>query len=415
MLSSSSQSSHFSLFNRLLFYSFFLLSITLPWSLAAMQIALVSTSLAAILMLVIEKRNFSLRHPFFLILGVYVFLRVLSAALSPDPSTSFNALYHTDWVIFPVVFLTAAPLSVSQTQKVLKGLLISAAVVAIYGIYQFAVGLDIFGHHLTPYNGWYRAVGGYNFYLTFAGNQLMALGMAFAFLLLPGKEKTVSRLYGLIAIILFVSILGTFARSAWLGFLVMIPLGILLMKPRWFIFVIPGIIVGGALAIWLIPALQTRFLSIFDVAQNETRITIWKTTWEMIKAHPVWGVGPGLYKPNFLIYKVPGYYDTYAHAHNDYLNMAANSGLMGFLSWLAVWGTWFYYSFRTLRLKSLSVGEQRILLGGLLGLTGIFIAAFFQCYYTDLENNIFWWFLAVLNLQIILKHTGMPTSPIGRK
>lgn len=409
MLSSSSQSSHFSTLSRFYYYFFFLLCITLPWSLAAMQIALVITALITIFILITHKKSLPLRHPFFLILGVYILLRVLSVAFSPDPSTSFNALYHTDWVILPVVFLAAIPLSGKQQEHALNGLLISAAVAGVYGIIQFVVGRDIFGHHLTPYNEWFRAVGGYNFYLTFAGNQLMALGMAIAFLLLPGKNRTVNRLYGFISVILFVSILGTFARSAWLGFLVMVPLGILLIKPRWLIFVIPGIIIGGALAIWLIPALQTRFLSIFDVAQNETRITIWKTTWEMIKAHPVWGVGPGLYKPNFLIYKVPGYYDTYAHAHNDYLNMAANSGLMGLMSWLAVWGSWFYYSFRTFRLKALSVAEKRILLGSILGLTGIFIAAFFQCYYTDLENNIFWWFLAVLNLQIIIRHSGKAT------
>ncbi len=412
MLSSSSQPSHFSLLNLLLYSFFILLCITLPWSLAAMQITLVITSLLTIFILITEKRRLPLCHPFFLILGVYAGLRVLSAVLSPEPSLSFNALYHTDWVILPVVFLAAAPLSEKQKLNALNGLLISAGVVGIYGIYQFAVGLDVFGHHLTPYNGWYRAVGGYNFYLTFAGNQLMALGMAITFLLLPEKNGTLNRLYGFISVIIFVSILGTFARSAWLGFLVMVPLGILLTKPRWLIYVIPGIIIGGILAVLLIPALQTRFLSIFDVTQNETRITIWKTTWEMIKAHPVWGVGPGLYKQNFLIYKVPGYYDTYAHAHNDYLNMAANSGLMGLTSWLAVWSAWFYYSFQTLRLKTISLMEQRILLGSILGLTGIFIAAFFQCYYTDLENNIFWWFLVVLNLQIIIRHSGKTTSVV---
>jgi O-antigen ligase len=67
------------------------------------------------------------------------------------------------------------------------------------------------------------------------------------------------------------------------------------------------------------------------VSRNE----MWKATWQMFKAHPVWGVGMGGYWA-----AIPAFHDasgtmTPQEAHNDYLELLASGGLVGFA--LALW------------------------------------------------------------------------------
>ncbi len=115
------------------------------------------------------------------------------------------------------------------------------------------------------------------------------------------------------------------------------------------------------------------------------------------------GVGHGNFDFNFEKFKVPGFYDAGGHAHNDYLNVAVLNGILGLITWMGMWIAWFYYSIRAYRLPERTDFEKTILLSAMLGVSGILIAAFFQCYYTDLENNIFWWFVASMALQIIVQ------------
>lgn len=67
------------------------------------------------------------------------------------------------------------------------------------------------------------------------------------------------------------------------------------------------------------------------VSRNE----MWRATWQMFKAHPVLGVGMGGYWA-----AIPGFHDasgtmTPQEAHNDYLELLASGGVVGFA--LALW------------------------------------------------------------------------------
>ena len=54
--------------------------------------------------------------------------------------------------------------------------------------------------------------------------------------------------------------------------------------------------------------------------------------------------------------------------------------------------------------KELSELDRKVLAGSILGITGIMLAAVFQCYWTDLENNIAWWFTGIMGAQVFLRH-----------
>ncbi len=60
--------------------------------------------------------------------------------------------------------------------------------------------------------------------------------------------------------------------------------------------------------------------------------------WRMVRAHPLTGVGPGNYTPAYGDVAVFPWYASRGHAHNYYLHIAAESGLIGLLAYLALLG-----------------------------------------------------------------------------
>lgn len=76
-----------------------------------------------------------------------------------------------------------------------------------------------------------------------------------------------------------------------------------------------------------------------QTAQTMTlRQSIWRATWAMIKDHPIAGVGFGSYAVAIPKYHVASGEVTPQEAHNDYLELLASGGLIGFAicTWFAV-------------------------------------------------------------------------------
>ena len=389
----------------ILFISLALFCALLPWSLAGMQLALALTFVTTLAMMVRRKSISNFKHPFFIFLAIYTVFRILSAVLGPDPKFSLATLLHTDWLVLTIPIFISSVFWSDKLEKNLHLLIFSATIVAIYGIFQFFSGLDLFrGRELSAYGNFYRASGGFNHYLTFAGNQLLIFGIITGFILSEKQWGTRKKMYLAAMLIVLLSLIATFARSAWLGIILIVSLGTLLINRKLFFYSAAGMIILGIVAALLSPEVQERFVSIFDMSKNENRLTLWHTSFKIIEAHPFWGTSPGFFDQSFFKYKVPGYYDATGHAHNDYINLAVNSGLISLTSWLCLWGSWFYFALKTYWQKELSEPDRKILAGSILGLSGIMIAAIFQCYWTDLENNIAWWFVGVLGLHVIIRN-----------
>ncbi len=377
--------------------SLVLFAAAIPWSIAAMQIAMALVVLAHGLHCKQLNRAFFTWHPLYYWLAGYLALRLLSVVFAPHPFYSLRAFWSTDWVVFLIPVFVSLNWEVHRLRRSLVVLLISSGLAGAYGIFQALTGVDVFGHApLTPLGGFYRAIGGYNFYLTFAGNQLLAFALALGFFSVPEAWSCARKWLWLLLLILAGSLLFTFARSVWLAVVGMWFVAVWLSPLPGLKRLLPATLIFMVLLLGLIPEFRLRVFSIFDPAVNENRINLWHTAWRMIKTHPLWGIGPGMFNEVFEQYRVPGFYDATGHAHNDYLNTTLNSGIPTLLAWLGIWGFWFYRGIRRWWEPMLQPVQRAVLLGAILALSGILIAAFFQCYYTDLENNILWWWVVSL-------------------
>jgi len=93
-------------------------------------------------------------------------------------------------------------------------------------------------------------------------------------------------------------------------------------------------ILAGMAAFVLLPTdqLVTRFSDISggeEMAAN-VRTQIWGDTLRLLRAYPLTGCGLGAYEPALLPFKTVAPLNTVDYAHNDYLQLLAELGILGF-------------------------------------------------------------------------------------
>ena len=383
---------------------FFLWCLVLPWSTAGMQIMLGLLILDSVILSIINKRSPVNFHPFYIFIAAYFVSDLISILHSENASQSFNAAFSNDWVLITVPFIVSLAITPLWRKRSFRVLLFSASIVGLVGIIQAFIGVDFLkGGSLVAQGNYFRAIGSYSGYYTYGGNQLFAFAISFAFLILVKKWKIERGIYLLFAVIIFFSIVASFTRSTWLGAIFVLLLGTLMVNRKVFLYMTGALLLVGIILFHFVPDIQSRFLSIFSESQNEERITLWATAWIIIKKNFMFGIGQGFFPKYFLIYKVPGFFDAHSHAHNDFINVTVSNGILGFITWTGMWVSWFYYSTRAFMKKNWEEADRQIILSAILGIAGILVAAMFQCFFTDLENNVFWLSLASVALQIVIQ------------
>ena len=163
------------------------------------------------------------------------------------------------------------------------------------------------------------------------------------------------------AVLLIVGLVGSWSRGGWLGFGAA-TLAMAALFPRRKLWGVVGI---GVLAFsgwvayragWLPAAISdrltgflvyTKFSDVRGVAVTDAsyavleRMAHWQAALAMWRDHFWLGVGLGGYEPAYPAYRLANWPLALGHAHNTYLNLLAETGLLGlsaYLVWLGLWG-----------------------------------------------------------------------------
>jgi len=107
---------------------------------------------------------------------------------------------------------------------------------------------------------------------------------------------------------------------------------------------------------------------------NTSRKEIWSATWQLIKAHPIAGVGFGAYRVAITRYHNASGAMTPQQAHNDYLELMASGGVIG-CALVAWFGVVFLKRARQ-RLHSPDLYCRAVCLGALTGVFGVLVHSF---------------------------------------
>lgn len=281
----------------------------------------------------------------------------------------------------------------SKVIYVAAGWAVTATASGAWGLVQFFVryrhstvtGEDFY----TAYVG-SRITGFESHWMTFGALQLSVLLFLLAQLLF--SSKLLPKWSYLSILILASAIVLGWTRSIWLA---AIPSTLYLLwfwRPK-MIWILPAVLI---VVIPFLPGdTQDRLLSIVnphgDIDSNEHRDVVFITGWEMIKAHPLLGLGPEEVGKQFKSYvpaSIPRPLPTgyYGHLHNIYLQYAAERGIPAMLVMMWFIGTMLWDSIRALRTLAPGRSEERFVLHAAIAFTiAILVEGLFEFNLGDSE------------------------------
>ena len=220
----------------------------------------------------------------------------------------------------------------------------AGAVAAAYGILQHFTGADWYRTLLArptyvypreAGTSGYAVVGFFRSYLTFAHVMIFPLAWALAGALAGGAAALGAALLAVLALAF------STARGAWLGALAVAAALALVARDRRARLVLPACAVAAGLAFAVTPALRAEAAHMFSAGgANAGRVGIYRANLDIVHERPVLGLGFGRYRT-----AAPPYYaahpaaDRRSHAHNNFLQMAAEAGLTGLAAFGLVYAT----------------------------------------------------------------------------
>lgn len=317
----------------------------------------------------------------------------LSLFVALSPADTFSELIK--WVEILIAAALAGTLCVEQGWIwPVVGILATAASQALIGLYQFFGGSGAPNLWILD-NHYFRAFGTFgqpNPFGACLGLTLpVALGLLWGYRshpLLPrharGKWWVRAALI-VISLLLIAGLIASWSRGAWLGAATAVAVMMVFApRRRWIGFSIAtGALVVGSLAIasGFVPAsLVSRLgdftsdLSGFQDVRGQVitdanyavleRLAHWQAGLAMADANPWLGVGFGNYAVAYPTYHLMNWPIPLGHAHNYFINMAAETGIIGagvyILAWIVI-------AWLTMRLVHRTTGIERGLALGLLG------------------------------------------------
>jgi O-antigen ligase/Tfp pilus assembly protein PilF len=294
----------------------------------------------------------------------------------------------------------------SQVNRILGALVIVGGLFGIYGIFQYeGIDFPIWSRNI----GRQQVFGLFGNVNYFAEYLIVPLPLAVSLFLVSQNRRRRGLL--LIAILAMgASLIVTFTRGSYLGFGVSLIFMFVLflihfhwrekfLKNKKKIFTVMLAVIVVIVFIFLIPnplnkpdtivyKIKNR-ISLTQLSQDSSlkrRIAIWKFTVMMIKDRPLLGSGIGTYKYNTLSYQAKFFAQgenrsLYPHgfaqeAHNEYLQLGAEMGIvgLGIFIWLII--TYFRYGLKSLR-KIKDESKKGILIGLMGSVVAILVDSLF--------------------------------------
>ncbi|MZG53032.1 MAG: O-antigen ligase family protein [Nitrospinae bacterium] len=200
-----------------------------------------------------------------------------------------------------------------------------------------------------------------------------------------------------IALILMVTcLMMTFTRQAWLGVLAGVIFLIWFQKKRLFLY-LPIIL----LMVFIISpdAIQYRIYELTNLKDKnlQTRIALWQGGWLVFKDHPLTGCGFKCIDVVNKDYPDPtGYINKLRGMHNNFVQLAVDTGLFGLISWVSIWVAYFMTLFRRIVSMGENLAYKRDAMASAAAITGFLVAGFFETNFYDAEVSMLMYFIMAL-------------------
>lgn len=323
------------------------------------------------------------------------------------------------WVQILLLIVLAYDLAGNQHWSwLIFGLVLSGCANALVGLYEFFGGSGAL--HLLINDRFFRAFGTFGQPNPFGGFMgllapvalMAALGYAGrtwtgwrASRQVPYPTFLLTSFYTFASILIVAGVFISWSRGAWLAFGVSMGIMILALPRRaWRGLLIAAVLAAGFGFLWLAGALPASIVDRISSSTQEffafedvrgvditpenyavvERLAHWQAALNMTNTHPWLGIGMGNYEVVYPQYRLLNWAEPLGHAHNYYLNILAEAGIIGLLAYGKVW---FIIMWATWRARQHPDFLARCILVGLLGTwTYLAVHSIFDNLYV---NNLF--------------------------
>ena len=350
----------------------------------------------------LSRRRLMIPHTF-LHVPLAIFLLVTAVSLLNAPSLSFGLREWLKWAEIALIMLMVVdlcshtpsphplisssphPLTPSPPHPLifLTILLLAGFAQAFIGIWQFGLRGDGPEHFLVL-GQFYRAYGTFEQPNPFGGymnlTALLALGVVVGLVTAVWQRWRRGETFswrlagtllavGVVAAVTSLALVFSWSRGAWLSFGAGTAVLILFWPQKlWqglLLLAVGGMLFLGGVRAGVVPASVTERITSFsqdlrlgDVRGEDIndanyavleRLAHWQAAVDMARENLWLGVGFGNYEPAYADYALLNWPYPLGHAHNYYLNLAAEVGVVGLLAYLVLWTAVFWQTIRLLR------------------------------------------------------------------
>lgn len=288
-----------------------------------------------ILKKIVRREKLFINTPINLPFVFLIFISIISIKNSIDYNASFRGITKLLQNILIVLICAEEIKERKHIEWIIASIILGASLASFDGLWQIIFGIDFIRGHAPILNiGLKRATAAFpnanvfGIYLSAITPLIIGLTLYY----FKGAKKIIMFLVSALAVS---GIILTFSRGTALA----LYLGVLflsIMKKHKIIFVL--LIILLLIFPFILPknikewARQVNYNPIIFMC-NSDRISVYRNTLNMIQHHPLIGVGTNTFSKNYFSYKLPeprgAETADYMYAHNHFLQMAGEIGLIG--------------------------------------------------------------------------------------
>jgi len=375
------------------------------------------TLLSWFLLMLIQKKVEFKRLPIGFPLIILILVNILSFTQAVNLFRAVSVFSFTLLTILISLAVVNLVDSKDKLNKLVKVLFISAFFVSLFGLFQFMgdlIGLppsitglrdlytkEVFGFprvHATALEPLYYA------------NYLL-IPLMLALTLFLSKEKDIRWQWLLLFLILgLVNFILTLSRAAYIALAAALLFLLVIYFKRFFSFKKIAAVILVLLVVYFIfikifgltedfnlylDRFITQATDVFSGASYTDRAETFREAWQMFKQHPWLGVGTGNFGPNVAWYPLVVPEKGWLIVNNIFLEIMAETGIFGLLSFLWLLGILFFRS-----IKAFFKTNDEYLKAVMAGLTAAFVGVIIQYQTFSILYIIHIWFLFGLMIAV---------------
>jgi len=332
-------------------------------------------------------------------IGFFLLVCILSVTSSAFFVQSFHNFFTKTLEWFIIYFLVIEVFKDKKHIYIALGVFLFTALSTVSdSLVQFYItNKDIFlGRIIEPGS---RATAGFKTSNGLGGYLTIFLPGLFAWILL-GNQKWWYRLGALLILVLTIwSLIVTFSRGAWIGIffgIMFLMFYVVLPKKRFHIYFSMGLL-------WATVVLFTAFILILTNSSGQElfsryqsihwRLGVWNDSIPMIKDKFLFGHGVNTFMSIFQVYRSHWTLDP-TYAHNCYIQMAAETGIVGLFCFFWIIMKMFHQSLGRIKLNFTQDRNLAALAVGLLsGIFAFLVHSFFDTHFYSLQLSAYLWFM----------------------